>query len=225
MLTLGASLFTAAGVTTLQAESRSSIPEEIEWTWEVRPPRPDAALPNILLLGDSITRNYFSQVTKDLAGVANVYLMATSASVGDPRLPHQIAEFSAMEHVHFRVVHFNNGMHGWGYSEAQYQAAFPELLHSVHKLIKPDGVAVWASITPVKVDAKTGATNPRIDVRNSIAASLVQAAGIAFDDQHALMMQHLDRYQDTVHFNPSGAAFQGDQVAETIKAALARIHR
>jgi lysophospholipase L1-like esterase len=116
-------------------------------------------------------------------------------------------------------------MHGWGYSEAQYQAAFPELLHSVHKLIKPDGVAVWASITPVKVDAKTGATNPRIDVRNSIAASLVQAAGIAFDDQHALMMQHLDRYQDTVHFNPSGAAFQGDQVAETIKAALARIHR
>jgi hypothetical protein len=53
----------------------------------------------------------------------------------------------------------------------------------------------------------------------------VQAAGIAFDDQHALMMQHLDRYQDTVNFNPSGAAFQGDQVAETIKAALARIHR
>lgn len=225
MLALAAGLVAAAGVTTLRAESRSSIPEEIEWTWEVKPPHPDPTLPNVLLLGDSITRNYFPQVTKDLAGVANIYLMASSTSVGDPRLPHQIAEFSTMERVHFRVVHFNNGMHGWGYSEAQYRAAFPDLLRSVHKLIKPDGIAVWATITPVKSDATNGATNPRIDARNSIATSLVQAAGIAVDDQHALMMQHLDRYEDSVHFNPSGAAFQGDQAAETIKTALAHLHR
>jgi hypothetical protein len=71
---------------------------------------------------DSITQNYFPQVTKDLEGIANVYLMASSTSVGDPRLPSQIAEFSAMEHVSFRVVHFNNGMHGWGYTEAQFES-------------------------------------------------------------------------------------------------------
>jgi hypothetical protein len=52
-------------------------------------PSPD--LPNILPLSDSITRAYFSQVTKELQGVTNVYLMATSASVGDPRLLRQIA--------------------------------------------------------------------------------------------------------------------------------------
>ena len=75
-----------------------SIPEEIEWTWEVRPPHPDPKLPNVLLLGDSLSRNYFPQVTRDLAGVANVYLMASSTSVGDPRLPHQIREFAAMEY-------------------------------------------------------------------------------------------------------------------------------
>jgi hypothetical protein len=44
--------------------------------------------------------------------VANVYLMATSASVGDPRLTRQIAEFSSPEHVRLRIVHFNNGTHG-----------------------------------------------------------------------------------------------------------------
>jgi len=48
----------------------------------------------VLLLGDSITRSYFSQVTKDLVGIANVYLLASSTSVGDPRLPRQIAEFA-----------------------------------------------------------------------------------------------------------------------------------
>ena len=113
------------------AQPSVSIPEEIEWTWEVRPAHPDPNLPNVLLLGDSIARNYFPQVVKDLNGIANVYLMAVSTSVGDPRLPHQIAEFAAMENVAFRVVHFNNGMHGWGYTEAQYKAAFPALLSSV----------------------------------------------------------------------------------------------
>jgi hypothetical protein len=107
------------------AQKPVSIPEEIEWTWEVRPPHPNPQLPNVLLLGDSISRNYFPQATKDLAGIANGYLMASSTSVGGPRLPHQIAEFAALEKVGFRVVHFNKGMHGWGYSEAQYQAAFP----------------------------------------------------------------------------------------------------
>lgn len=38
---------------------QKSIPEQIEWTWEVRPPHPDPALPNVLLIGDSLTRNMF----------------------------------------------------------------------------------------------------------------------------------------------------------------------
>src|SRR5580700_10269804 len=63
------------------AQAPLSIPEEIEWTWEVRPPHPDPKLPNVLLLGDSISRNYFPEVTKELAGTANVNLMASSTSV------------------------------------------------------------------------------------------------------------------------------------------------
>src|SRR6266702_4108103 len=150
-----------AGAVTAIAQKPVSIPEEIEWTWEVRPPHPDAKLPNVLLLGDSISRNYFPEVTKDLAGIANVYLMASSTSVGDPRLPHQIAEFVAMEKVHFSVVHFNNGMHGWGYSEEQYKGAFPRFLRTVRLLVGKDGALIWANTTPVRADANTGATNAR----------------------------------------------------------------
>lgn len=225
-----AALFLTAGLLFLScsislfAQKPASIPEEIEWTWEVRPPHPDAKLPNVLLLGDSITRNYFPQVTKNLAGVANVYLMSSSTSVGDPRLPQQIAEFAAMEGVKFRIIHFNNGMHGWAYSEMQYKAAFPGFLRAVKKLVRFNEVLIWATTTPVRADATNGATNPRVDARNAIAASYVQTAGIAIDDQHALMLQHQDLYHDSVHFNDSGAALQGDQATETIKAALAHIH-
>jgi hypothetical protein len=211
--------------TFLLAQRTASIPEEIEWTWEVRPAYPDPKLPNVLLLGDSITRAYFPQVTEDLAHIANVYLMATSASVGDPRLQQQIAEFAAMEGIHFRVVHFNNGMHGWGYSESQYRAAFPDFLRAVRRLVGRDGNVIWATTTPVRPDATFGATNPRVEARNGIATSLVQAVGIAVDDQHALMLHHQDSYEDSVHFNAAGSALQGDQAAATIKEALTDKHR
>ena len=123
----------------LAAQKPVSIPEQIEWTWEVRPPHPDPALPNVLLLGDSISRNYFPDVTRNLTGIANVYLMASSTSVGDPRIGPQIAEFARMEKVRFRVVHFNNGMHGWNYTEVQYKSAFPAYLHAVRALIEKNG--------------------------------------------------------------------------------------
>jgi hypothetical protein len=214
-------IFSSMLVCRAAAEAKPvSFPEEIEWTWEVRPPHPDPKLPDVLLLGDSISRNYFPQVTKDLAGIANVYLMASSTSVGDPRLPNQIAEFAAMENVHFRVVHFNNGMHGWAYSETQYRAAFPGFLRSVRSLAGKDGAFIWANTTPVKAGAENGASNFRIDQRNAIARTIAEAVGIPIDDQHALMMKHLDLYQDFVHFNPVGAGIQGDQAAAMIRAAL-----
>ena len=215
-------LFLLFATAAVAAQTSVSIPEEIEWTWEVRPPHPDPKLPNVLLLGDSLSRNYFPQVTKDLAGVANVYLMASSTSVGDPRLPRQIREFAAMEHVPFRVVHFNNGMHGWGYTEAQYKAAFPDFLRTVRSLVGKNSALIWATTTPVKPQAFNGATNERVDARNVIAGRFVDAAHIPVDDQHALMMQHQDMYQDTVHFNTAGSSLMGDQAAAMIRAQLTR---
>lgn len=212
--------FTIASTGPLVGQKPVSIPEVIEWTWEVRPPHPDAQLPNVLLLGDSISRNYFPQVTKDLDGVANLYLMSSSTSVGDPRLTHQIAEFSAMEKVRFRVVHFNNGMHGWDYTEAQYQEAFPQFLRDVHSLLEKGGASIWANTTPVRTDVTNGATNARIDERNAIAERIVKVTGIPIDDQHSLMAGHRDLYQDDVHFNPTGAKMQGDQAASAIRSAL-----
>jgi hypothetical protein len=213
-------LLFAAIASPLLAQIPGSITEEMEWTWEVRPSHPDPKLPNVLLLGDSISRNYFPQVTKDLAGVANVYLMASSTSVGDPRLPHQVMEFAAMEKEKFRVVHFNNGMHGWGYNEAQYRAAFPQFLLTVRSLVENGGGLIWASTTPVREDAIDGATNARVEERNAIALGLVTAAGAQLDDQHALMEQHRSLYEDAVHFSPEGAVIQGDQAASLIRSAL-----
>lgn len=216
---LALSCCVAASHTQAVAQNAASRPEEIEWTWEVRPAHVDPKLPNVLLVGDSITRNYFPEVQRQLADAANVYLFASSTSVGDPRLPHQLDEFASMENVPFAVVHFNNGMHGWAYSEAEYKNAFPALLHEL-QTIAPNASLIWATTTPVRAEKSPGPTNARIDARNSVAQSFVAKSGIPIDDQHELMAQHKDQYEDDVHFNPTGASIQGKQVAEFVRATL-----
>ncbi len=201
-------------------QSKDSVyrPEEIEWTWEVRPDRADPSLPNVALVGDSITRNYFPEVRRQLNGVANVYLFASSICVGDPRMESQLAEFVRMEGVGFKVIHFNNGLHGWEYSEDEYREAFPLYLKAV-RAMSPKAALIWTSSTPMKTPP-SGASNARVEARNAIALKFITRAHIRVDDQNALMLKHQDLYQDGVHFNETGSNLQGEQAAELIRVLL-----
>ena len=203
------------------ADARRSVTEKIEWTYTDRPEKPVAGLPNVLMVGDSITRAYYSAVAKALEGKANVYYLATSCSVGDERLRPQIADYYRMIGVRFDVVHFNNGMHGWGYTEEEYRRYFPELIAAV-RAGAPKAKLVWATVTPVRKDKEGGATNARIEERNRIAGEFVAKAGIPTDDQHALMMAHQDLHADDVHYTAEGSEIQGRQVAESVEKALAK---
>src|SRR5215471_3804162 len=176
-------------------QQRRMVTEKIEWTYTDRPETPDAKLPNLLLVGDSITRAYYKATAEQLKGKANVYYFATSASVGDERLAPQLAEYFRMIGVRFDVVHFNNGMHGWGYTEDEYRKYFPEFVAAV-RLGAPGGRLLWATTTPVRKDKVDGATNARIDARNAIAAEVIAKDGIPVDDQHELMMRHQDQHFD-----------------------------
>ena len=216
-LTASLTLLAAALAPLTASAAPRSKTEEVEWTWEVRPAHADQKLPNVLIVGDSISRNYFPEVKRQLNGVANVYLLATSICAGDPRLPNEIKAFGKMEDVAFRVVHFNNGMHGWTYSEAEYMAGFPAYLKALHS-IAPKAVFIWATTTPVRKDEEPGPTNARIDARNALAQQFVHR--MAVDDQHALMENHQHLHEDNVHFNTQGFDIAGVQAATTIQTAL-----
>jgi hypothetical protein len=194
------------------------ITEKIEWTWADRPEAPDRKLPNVLLLGDSISRAYYPATSKALQGVANVYLFATSACVADPRYTGQLRGYMAMVGVPFRVIHFNNGMHGWKYTEQQYAASLPAIVTALHAL-QPGAKLVWANTTPIRSE-NDGATNERIDQRNQDSDRLMQRLGIAIDDQHTLMQTHADLHQDNVHWNEQGSEIQSLQVSESIRRQL-----
>ena len=202
------------------AQPHLPITEKIEWTWTDRPETPSPALPNILLVGDSITRAYYPEVAKQLSAEANVYLFATSASSGDPRLPRQLGDYFRMMGVSFVAIHFNNGMHGWGYTEAQYASGLGGMVAAM-RAGAPKARLVWANTTPVLHDSTAGeSTNARIDERNRLAAALMAREAIPIDDQHALMLPHPELHDGDVHFTAAGSALQATTVAAALRPLL-----
>jgi Asp-tRNA(Asn)/Glu-tRNA(Gln) amidotransferase A subunit family amidase/lysophospholipase L1-like esterase len=191
--------------------------ESIEWTDAWMPNMNDKALPRVLLIGDSITRGYYAAVEEKLKGKAYVARYTTSKAIGDPALLAEIATFA--QQAKFEAVHFNIGMHGWAYSEAEYQRHFPALIAAIREAA-PGAKLIWASTTPVRKDRNPGPDNQRIAERNRIAREA--AAGLVQDDLHALMSAHGDMHSDDVHFTKEGSALMADQVAATIEKALPR---
>ncbi len=199
--------------------------ESIEWCDIWISHANETNLPRVLLIGDSISRDYYPEVEKRLAGKAYVGRLSSSAFVADPVLLQQIK--TTLASTRFDVIHFNNGMHGWQHTESEYRQAFPELLEAIHQCA-PNAKLIWASTTPLKNSPttppkhSTEATDERIAARNSIALEFVQAKGIPVDDLYSLMRGHPEYHSDNVHFNNQGVAVEAAQVAAQIEPLLPR---
>ena len=60
------------------------------------------------------------QVEKQLAGKAYCARLATSKCVADPAFLDEVQLL--LKQYRFAVIHFNNGLHGFGYTEDQYRS-------------------------------------------------------------------------------------------------------
>ncbi len=195
--------------------------ESIEWCDIWISHANETNLPRVLLIGDSITRAYYPEVEKNLAGRAYVARLSSSAFISDPVLLKQIE--MVLGSMKFDVIHFNNGMHGWQHDEDEYAAAFPAFLKTIRHGA-PSAKLVWASTTPLKISPTNApprqATDARIAARNDIALKFAQAGQIPVDDLYSLALGHPEHHSDNVHFNDRGIALQAAQVADKIAEAL-----
>ena len=199
-----------------------SAKESIEWCDIWISHANETNLPRVLLIGDSITRAYYPEVEKRLAGKAYVARLASSAFISDPALLKQIK--MVLSQYKFDVIHLNNGMHGWQHSEKEYAKAFPEYLKTIREYA-PNAKLIWANTTPLKVspassDNFTIATDDRIAQRNAIAAEFMQAHGIPVEDLNTPMRGHPEYHVDNVHFNSRGIAIQANLIAADIEKLL-----
>ncbi|MEN6574975.1 MAG: prolyl oligopeptidase family serine peptidase [Phycisphaerales bacterium] len=197
------------------------IRERIEWCdiWITNADKGD--LPRVLLIGDSITRGYFDGVEKALAGKANCARLTTSRCICDPVFFDELA--LVLRQYRFQVIHFNNGLHGMGYTQDQYRESFTRLMDALGKHGQGARL-IWASSTPVRkrgAPAELEGTTETVRERNRIAAELVGKGGLPVDDLFDLGINHPEYYgDDGVHFNAEGRAAQAKQVVQSIEPCL-----
>ena len=197
------------------------VRENIEWLDVWVPGNGVKDQPRVLLIGDSIARGYYKAVEDKLKGKAVVCRLATSKSLGDPGLLDEVK--LVLGQAKFDVVHFNNGMHGWGYTEGEYAKAIPDLVAAIRKGA-PGAKLVWASTTPVRVAQKVDQLDPKTDrvkACNKAVAEVMAKERITANDLFALVIEKPDWFSnDGVHLNTKGSTATGEQVAAQILKAL-----
>jgi lysophospholipase L1-like esterase len=214
------------GLTEVPARAADYPPsglESIEWCDIWISHANETNLPRVLLIGDSITRAYYPEVEKHLDGEAYVGRLSSSAFISDPALLRQIE--MVLKEYRFDIIHFNNGMHGWQHSEAEYAEAFPKFVKTIQRCA-PKAKLIWASTTPLRASPekpeKDQATDDRIARRNAIALEYVEKRGISVDDLNTPMRGHPELHGDNVHFNDQGVAIQAAQVAKAVAGLLSK---
>lgn len=193
--------------------------ENIEWCDIWLTQAAAAKQPRVLMIGDSITRGYYPAAAAGLKEHYACARLATSKCVGDPVL---IKELDlVLGEYEYEVVHFNNGMHGWDYSEDEYAVGLASVM--VELIARaPKSRFICATTTPVRSRGKLEGLDDkteRVRERNRIACQLAAEHGMGINDLFGLVVDHPEYHCDAVHFNDEGTSVMGAHVAEVILAS------
>ncbi|RBP42314.1 lysophospholipase L1-like esterase [Roseimicrobium gellanilyticum] len=176
----------------------------------------DPALPRVLLIGDSVSRGYTIAARDALKGKANVHRAPENcgpAANGLKKLDIWLGSGK------WDVIHFNFGIHDRATPPADYEKRLEEI---VLRLKKTGAKLIWASTTPIPVDAAKKQDPASIVERNAIAVRVMEKHGVAVDDLFGYVTPHLATAQNPndVHFNAKGYEMLGNQVAASIVQTL-----
>ena len=197
--------------------------EAIEWcdVWVMGANQ--ANLPRVLVIGDSIAKSYYPAVEKAFKGQAQCARLATSKSICDPAFLRELG--LVLDDYTFSVIHINNGLHGWDYSEDDYAKALPAVLDFFRAHAK-EAKIVWANTTPVRKGKAVSEVDPkttRVQERNRIAGKIAETRALPVTDLYAVVAEHPEYFsEDGVHFNADGQRALAEKVIAAISTALKR---
>lgn len=235
-------LFTAAILIVFQSNGWAQLADKAElytgkeFKRALANPQDNPELPNVLLIGDSISIGYTIEVRKRLQGKADVFRIPTNGQAASFGLEHLDKWLGEQK---WDVIHFNWGLWDICYrnpksktqghrdkvdgtvtaTPEQYQASMEKI---VERLKKTKAKLIWCATTPVpklELGRKEGD-----EVRyNAIAKKIMDANGILTNDLHAharLKTPGIQSKQGDVHFNKQGYLHLADKVVRELSQAL-----
>ncbi|MBN2269850.1 MAG: family 43 glycosylhydrolase, partial [Sedimentisphaerales bacterium] len=191
-----------------------------------------AALPNVLIIGDSISIGYFPSVKElleDKAVVVHNPGNAQHTRFGLDKLDQWLGQSK------WDVIHFNHGLHDLKYvdekgknvpvEKGRQQVPIDEYeknLEELVKRLKSTGAAlIFASTTPVP-DGTGIRVQGDAKKYNVVAERVMKKHGVAVNDLYSFAMLRLGEIQrpKNVHFNDAGSRLLAEQVAVAILSKL-----
>ncbi len=196
----------------------------------------DPALPNVLIIGDSISMGYTVEVRNRLQDQANVYRPPANCQ----HTAYGLANIKKwLGDRKWDVIHFN-----WGIWDTHYlhdgklvrgkdeaKVGPDAIRHTPEKYVEnlkkllatlesTDAELIWATTTPVM--SRKGKRLDDIPRFNKAAAELMKERGIEINDLHSFVLPHVQDWQgkDQCHFQPLGNKNLGRKVAESILSTL-----
>lgn len=214
--------------------------KDLKGGWETQV---DPALPNVLILGDSISIGYTRPVRSLLAGKANVFRPMNPAgkqpvNCGDT--PMGIKGLDKwLGATRWDVIHFNWGLWDLCYRNPKVKTQgnrdkvngklsvtpeqYEQNIETIVTRLKATGARlIWASTTVVPEGEAGRIVGDEVKY-NMIAARVMQRHGIPTDDLHALSKSFAGKFSagpHDVHFTAAGYQLLGKQAAAEITRLL-----
>ncbi|MCC9598999.1 SGNH/GDSL hydrolase family protein [Stieleria sp. JC731] len=222
------SLLLCAGFVTDVSAQRKQNPAFAE-------PEIQQDLPNVLLIGDSISIGYMLNARAALAGKANVFRPATNCGPttnGVKNLDSWLGD------RHWDVIHFNFGLHDLKYmgpndqnladpeSEGAHQQVpidqYAENIKAIAQRLKKTGAKViWRETSPVPEGAKGRVPGDSAKYNAAAARAIEEVGGIQTDPFFEFAMSVAETQRPAnVHYTSEGSKKLGQHVAEVVEKAL-----
>lgn len=220
------------------AEKGSHVEKETTGVWAIEP---DPSLPNVLLLGDSISIGYTLGVRDELVNQANVFrphrngrkkpenCQGTSYSIkhldrwlGDRKW--QVIHFNwglhDLKHVHSDSGKNSNNFDDPRQSEPEIYRA--NLIQLVNRLQATGAKLIFATTTPYPIGVKPARLPADAELYNNIAKQIMNQRNIQINDLYAQALPKLNEVQlpINVHFNKRGRELQAQAVSKVIQRNL-----
>jgi hypothetical protein len=215
ILVILCSIFVAC--TTFTPQTSNIHREGTEWCEIWIPQANEERLPRVLLIGDSITNAYYPLVSKNLQDKATVIKFTTSASVADSAFQFQLE--SVLTNYRYEVIHLNNGLHGFKYTEEEYLKGYNKVLKIISEKA-PDAKIIITLSTPLQSTSELNHLNPRIELRNKSVENLAKKHNLIIDNLYKLSVGKPELYRDPYHYKPDGVKLQSTQVTQVINELL-----
>ena len=199
-------------------------------------PEIDKSLPNVLLIGDSISIGYMLDARRALAGRANVFRPKTNCG---PTIKGLEEIESWIRDRKWDVIHFNFGLHDLKYmgpkgqnladpngSDSHQQVPIEQYAANIktiaERLKKTGARVIWRETTPVPEGASGRVPGDSAKYNAAAAKAIAKVGGVEVDPFFVFAESIAkDQRPKNVHYTPEGSKRLGNHVAELIEKTLA----